>query len=117
MGRKLDSVDTFFDAHLGIGRDELARLAGVDPSTVWRWVKGHQQPHPAVLALVKILQEGDLRPLGGDDWDGWLLGRRGLVGPWTRRPFLPEHIMRIPALEARIRELERPGERQMRLFD
>jgi hypothetical protein len=117
MGRKLDNVDRFFDVQLGIGRDELARLAGVDPSTVWRWIKGHQQPHPAVLSLVSILQQGELRPLGGPLWDGWILGRAGLLGPWMKRPMSPEHIMRIPILEARIRQLERPQERQLRLFD
>jgi len=109
-----ERIDRFFDLRLGMPREHLQQLVGVDYSTVYRWCTGRAAPHPAVLALLRLMAAGDLAVLGGAEWDGWRLDRNGLHGAWMRRPLKPHHIFRLPSLEA---EAARPRHPQMRLFD
>lgn len=108
------SINRFLELRLGMPRAELEAVMGVDSTTVYRWCTGRSQPHPAVLALLRLMSAGDLSILGGPAWDGWVLNRNGLHGAWNRRPFQPWHIMRLPSLEA---EAARPKHPQLRLFD
>jgi hypothetical protein len=108
-----DRIDQFLELRWGLKRPELAELLGVDPVTVWRWCTGRAAPHPAVLAVLRMMSAGELDILGGRDWRGWRLDRGGLWCPWFRRPFQPEHVMRLPSLE---REAARPRHPQMELF-
>lgn len=111
--RRDDRIDAFLELRWGLKRTELAELFGVDAVTVWRWCTGRAAPHPAVLAALRLVGAGELELLGGADWRGWSLSRAGLSCAWMRRPFSPEHIMRLPMLE---RELARPKHPQMELF-
>ena len=108
-----DRIGRFLELAYGMRLTDLERLCGVDRSTVYRWTRGDSTPPPAALRLLEVVRLGELAPMGGADWDGWILNRNGLFAPWQRRPFLPAHILRLPELLA---ERTRPQHPQLSLF-
>lgn len=91
--------------------EAVAKLIGVDTSTVRRWHRARKVPKPLHL-LAHILMTGDLGPIDSA-WAGWSLHRGGLHALGIRQPFtaselqhLPFTAQRVASLEATIRRLE-----------
>lgn len=65
-----DRVEALYKAHTDTESSRgaqrwFARVAGVDSSTVYRWVSGRMEPSPPVLALMRALErEAGLRDGG-----------------------------------------------------
>lgn len=60
MEKSLDVAELRKD--LKMNREEFARLAGVDPATVWRWEKEVPERGPARALLERIREETPSQP-------------------------------------------------------
>lgn len=69
-GEIRDRIEALYQAHTDADSARgaqrwFARVAGVDSSTVYRWVSGRMEPSPPVLALLRALErEAGLRDGG-----------------------------------------------------
>lgn len=83
--------------------ERLLELAGVSPRTLRNWQSGRTTPPAAAQVLARIIQEGELEPLGGEAWRGFRLHRGELITPEGYR-LAPDLLSRLawlaPALLA-----------------
>lgn len=85
---------------LRFATDDARALVGVDRRTWGRWLTGHTRIPSAVLALLRILVQGEL-PQGGDAWAGWRF-HRGKLYSETGDSFAPNELRALPLLYARL---------------
>lgn len=71
---------------------EVAAFLGVSLRTLRRYQKHPDQMPEACKKLLRLRMEGNLRAIGGNDWDGFYLQAGELFLPLWERGFRPEHI-------------------------
>lgn len=78
---------------------ELVEITGVDPTTARRWKTGRARMPTAAARLASLRILGDLASLAGPDWQGWTIGRDGLLhSPRWRRGFSRVELEELPTL-------------------
>lgn len=83
----------FADLVAGMSEAYLCEFLQVDLKTLRRWKAGTTPAPHAVRLLLRLKLEGELTALGGDAWEGFRLGRDGLLYiPLFHRGFDPLQI-------------------------
>jgi len=78
----------FRDLIAGVNQTYLLELLDIGPATLRRWKTGKARIPKAAVQYLRIVLDGDLAALGGDQWQGFRLGKDGLLNiPLFHRPF------------------------------
>lgn len=80
-------AEEFRDLIAGAGDNRLCKYLDVAPATFRRWKTGKARVPQAVIKLLKFYLHCDLSGIGGEEWEGFVMGQGYLSIPLFHRPF------------------------------